>query len=203
MQSWRSNSSEIVVRAFQERVSALPKSNLELTATVLPAESEQIQAIVEDLFANLRPDVCLFLGQARGRPQVTIEQFGTNILHLQDADACGLVCERRLIIEEGPPAYAANLYAQDILVDSLTARGIPARYSYAAGTSLCNQILYTALHKAKEVGSAARCGFVHLPILPQQAIDQWPESPFMPLDMQLEAIEIVLDCILAQSPGAE
>lgn len=203
MQGWQKNSSEIVVERFQSTLQGKWRGMAEIESLILPTSSRDIQSFLEDLLSQSKPDVCLFLGQAKGRSKITVELFATNLLHLEVADGSGFACQRQEILPGTPVAYSSNLPSQELLVESLQANGIPAGYSCSAGTSLCNQILYTGLHLAEMADCGARCGFVHLPILPEQAIEQWPESPFMSLEMQLKGLEVILDCIVAQSPACK
>lgn len=70
--------------------------------------------------------------------------------------------------------------------------GIPAAISNDAGNNLCNQILYEGLQYSMHHAGQMRCGFVHIPALPQQVIERWPDYPFMPLDMIRAAMAIIL-----------
>jgi len=80
----------------------------------------------------------------------------------------------------------------DVMVKKLREAGIPAAISDNAGNSLCNQILYEGLQFAKKHAGLPRCGFVHIPALPQQVIERWPNYPFMSLDMIRGAMAIIL-----------
>jgi pyroglutamyl-peptidase len=42
------------------------------------------------------------------------------------------------------------------------AAGIPAKLSYTAGTYVCNDLLYTLLHRFS--GTPTRVAFVHIPL---------------------------------------
>jgi pyroglutamyl-peptidase len=75
---------------------------------------------------------------------------------------------------------------------------IPAASSRWSGNNLCNQILYHGLHHAKMTGKDILCGFAHLPALPEQVISQWPDVPFMPLEMMRKAIEIAVRNLVYQ-----
>jgi pyroglutamyl-peptidase len=69
--------------------------------------------------------------------------------------------------------------------------GIPAATSRNAGNSLCNKILNHGLHYAKEYSLDLKCGFLHIPALPEQVISRWPQHPFMPLEMSRQAVGVI------------
>jgi pyrrolidone-carboxylate peptidase len=39
---------------------------------------------------------------------------------------------------------------------------------------------------------------MHIPALPEQVISQWPDVPFMPLEMTRRAVEVVLTKLVNQ-----
>jgi pyroglutamyl-peptidase len=51
--------------------------------------------------------------------------------------------------------------------EALLAAGIPSRISNSAGSFLCNACLYSFLSAAEKI-QGTRCGFVHVPYLPEQ-----------------------------------
>ena len=44
-----------------------------------------------------------------------------------------------------------------------------------------------------------KCGFLHIPALPEQILAQWPQHLFTPLDMSRMAVEIVVKDALINS----
>ena len=78
---------------------------------------------------------------------------------------------------DGPVAYRSSLPV-DAIVEALRARGIPAAASRDAGGFLCNHVFYVLMRALAE-RTGVRGGFVHVPLLPEQALER-PE-PTMPL----------------------
>lgn len=72
-------------------------------------------------------------------------------------------------------------------------QGIPAQLSYSAGTFVCNNLLYCALHESERSNPAPRCGFVHVPYLPEQTKDG--NAPSMGLEMTVKALHIAVEAI--------
>ena len=92
----------------------------------------------------------------------------------------------------GPDAYFATIPTREI-VDALREQGIPAQLSYSAGTFVCNNLLYCALHESERSNPAPRCGFVHVPYLPEQTKDG--NAPSMGLEMMVKALHIAVEAI--------
>jgi pyroglutamyl-peptidase len=65
-----------------------------------------------------------------------------------------------LIIEDGPDAYFSKLPIKKI-VQTLNQSGFPASISNAAGTYLCNNVLYSLLHELKQMDKNIPTGFKH------------------------------------------
>ncbi|MEJ0072126.1 MAG: hypothetical protein WDO24_29260 [Pseudomonadota bacterium] len=77
----------------------------------------------------------------------------------------------------------------------MRAAGLPARLSFHAGTHCCNLWLYHALGTLERRGRPIPCGFVHLPCLPEQALDG--TSAAMPLDHMVQAVRLIAEVALA------
>ena len=126
----------------------------------------------------------LLTGQAGGADRIRVERVGLNLRDSRSADNAGVIVRDTPIFEGTPAAYFSTFAYKEIL-DALTGAGLPAAYSFSAGTYLCNEALYTALHMLPDVP----CGFIHLPFLPEQS-----EKHFtLPLDKQILALQLVLN----------
>src|SRR5581483_3499436 len=96
----------------------------------------------------------------------------------------------RPIVEDGPAAYFATLPIKAAAA-ALRRAGLPAMVSNTAGTFVCNHVYYGMLHLAATRRPAARCGFLHLPYLPEQAA-LYDGAPSMALSDIVRGIELVL-----------
>ncbi|HEY2311251.1 MAG TPA: hypothetical protein VGH46_09090 [Gaiellaceae bacterium] len=176
------------VNASQKLVEALasdPPAQLELATAVLPvvwtrAADELVRALEQE-----QPELVVCFGQADGRPDIEVERFALNFDEGSDEEGE----ERRAEIStDGPVAYRSSL-AVDAIVDALRADGIPAAVSRDAGGFLCNHVFYALMHAlARRPG--VRGGFVHVPLLPEQALGR--AAPTMPLATLVCAARIVL-----------
>ena len=192
-----SNASEILVNSMiadlPEQLAAQP---CRLTLKILGDDTHTLKSELIGLLNDIKPDYCLFTGQAPSRNKITFEYIATNYRHLGLAPAIGEPAEGGPIEQHGPDAYISTLPGVPDIVKALKTSTIPAALSRWGGNSLCNQILYHGLHHAKETGVNIKCGFIHVPALPEQVITQWPDVPFMPLDMTRSALEITIMSLL-------
>jgi len=148
------------------------------------------RTLEEQLAALLRshkPDLCIFTGQAPPYNKITIEKIATNSFM------------REVIDPARPVAYWANLPGLDSLRSVLEQHTIPAGYSFYAGQHLCNHILYSSLYFAEREQLAHRSGFLHVPVLPEQARKKYRDSPFMPIEMTRMALSITINHVFAES----
>ncbi len=132
---------------------------------------------------EIRPDVIICVGQAGGRDAVTPERIGVNIRAARIADNAGILPDGDRIKADGPAAYFSTLPVEKIR-DTIRAAGIPAAVSNSAGTFVCNDVLYSLLHHY--AGTDVRCGFIHVPWLPEQG------EPNLPLEDTAKALEAAI-----------
>ena len=59
---------------------------------------------------------------------------------------------------------------------------------------MCNNLLYCALHESAQKFPTTRCGFVHVPYLPEQTKDG--SAPSMSLALMTKALEIAAEVIV-------
>ena len=55
------------------------------------------------------------------------------------------------------------------MVAAVRAAGVAASVSHSAGTFVCNQIFYELQHRLARVEPVVPSGFMHVPLLPEQA----------------------------------
>ena len=139
-----------------------------------------------------RPRIVLALGQAGGRSDFSVERIAINV------DDARLPCNagRRPIDEPvvpgAPAAYFATLPIKAI-VAALRSAGLPASVSQSAGTYVCNHVFYGLMHALRR-RRGVRAGFMHLPLLPQQAAARAtvPAPPSLPLATLVQGVRLAL-----------
>ena len=132
---------------------------------------------------RVRADAIICVGQAGGRSAVTPERIAVNIRDGRIADNAGRLCSGEKIDGNGPAAYFSTLPVEKMR-DAILAQNLPAAVSNSAGTYVCNDVLYTLLHKA----GIPAC-FVHVPYLPEQG------APSLPLEQIAAALTAAIGAL--------
>ena len=91
---------------------------------------------------------------------------------------------------EGEPGYFSTLPIRQ-MVNKLIEEGFPAEISNTAGTYLCNNVMYEALHYAKTTKPDMKAGFIHIPASHELAI-QHGKIPSWSHDDLKRSVEICI-----------
>lgn len=156
----------------QQVAQALDGMNIagqEVRGVVLPVEYDEVRKRVPELIDAHQPVAMISLGLWPGEPVIRLERIAANTLDFEIADQVGNLLTGE-IGPDGPVAYRSGLPLSRIR-DALRAEGIPSRISDSAGAFLCNALMYAALDHCARTGAATRCGFIHLPYLPEQVTE--------------------------------
>lgn len=176
------------VNPAREAVLRLPDAlgGYEITKLEIPTVFGLAAETVLQAAEKLRPHAILCVGQAGGRSAVTPEVVAINLREASIPDNAGNVPVNTPVIENAPAAYFATLPVRD-MVQAVKEKGIPCTLSYSAGTFVCNDLLYTLLHRYRDTD--VQVGFVHIPYLPEQAREG---KPSMELDTVVEALTAMI-----------
>ena len=136
--------------------------------------------------AEIQPDVIISVGQAGTRAAVTPERIGINVRDARFADNAGISPKDESIVPGGPDGLFSTLPAK-AMIAAIQAAGLPGAVSNTAGTFVCNDVLYSLLHHY--AGTHVRCGFIHVPWLPQQG------TPSLPLEDTVKALEAAVSVL--------
>lgn len=147
-----------------EAVSRLPASvgAYRIETLLLPVEFERASALAIEKAQALRADAVLCVGLAASRNAITPEALGVNVRDARIPDNAGFQPNGEPIQADAPAAYFSTLPVRR-MVDAIRAVGLPAALSYSAGTYVCNDLLYSLLHRFD--GSETRVAFIHVPTL--------------------------------------
>lgn len=162
-----------------------------IVTAILPVAYSQSGEQLLALIAEHNPDVVICLGQAEGRKEVTPERVAINLDDARLADNEGVLRNDVKIHDDGPDAYFSTLPVKEI-VEAIKVAGVPAAVSLSAGAFLCNHVFYVAQNKF--VGTKVRSGFVHVPLMDEQA-GEFPGLPTMPLDQMVTAVRVMLEVL--------
>ena len=166
-------------------VQALPDvvGSFALTKLEIPTVFGLAPKTVLEKAAQIQPDVIISVGQAGTRPAVTPERIGINVRDARITDNAGISPKDEPIVPGGPDGLFSTLPVK-AMIAAIQEAGLPASVSNTAGTFVCNDVLYSLLHHY--AGSSVRCGFIHVPWLPEQG------QPSLPLEDTAKALEIAI-----------
>lgn len=159
---------------------------LVVRAVRLPVSTPRAVRAMAAAIRRMRPRAVLGLGQAGGRPAISLEKVALNVVERRagresDGGLAGMP-----VVRGGPDAYFARLPLRAIL-RQLQRRGIPATLSLSAGAYVCNSVMYAALHVLRARPDIP-AGFIHLPYDARQAM-RHRHAPSMTLEMMAAAVE--------------
>jgi pyroglutamyl-peptidase len=166
--------------------------NLRVRALQLPVVYRRATRRIGDVIARMRPAAVLGLGQAGGRPVITLERIAINLADGTQPDNAGRRATDKPVISGGPDAYFARLPLRRI-ERALARRRIPATLSLSAGSFMCNAVMYAALHELRR-RPAVPCGFIHLPYDTRQALRHL-QAPSMSPEMMIDAVRTTIATI--------
>lgn len=165
---------------------------LRVKAWQLPCVFGAALRSLDKALAAHSPLLVLSLGQASGRCDLSLERVAINVDDARIPDNAGAQPVDEPVLATGPAAYFSTLPIK-AMVAGLRAAGIPASVSQTAGTFVCNHVFYGLQHRL--AGSPVRSGFMHIPLLPQQAA-RFPGQPSLPLSTLVEGTRLALSLAL-------
>lgn len=178
------NPSWQVARAIQ----AAPPAEIEVTTLELPVRGRISFERLLPALDRGNFDAWLGLGEAGGRPFLSVERVGINVL----IDGRGAA--EQTLVEDGPAAYFSRLPVAEVAA-AITRTGVPAQVSNTAGTYICNEVTYVVQHHLASTARDLPSGFIHLPFLPEQAATKPPATPSMALETQVRGVRAALECL--------
>lgn len=142
-----------------------------------------------DAIEECKPDVVIAVGQAGGRPEISVERVAINVDDAPIPDNDGWQPRDATIVSVGPAAYFSTLPIKAI-AHAMRARGVAANVSQTAGTFVCNHVFYGLMHFTHELPLIA--GFIHVPYLPEQVLDK-PGVAGMALADMIEGLRAAVE----------
>ena len=174
-----------------ECVKALPEiEGVELIRLELPTVFKESAKRLNEVINDVKPDAVLSVGQAGGRPGITMERIAINVDDARIPDNISQQPIDETIQTEGEAAYFTTLPIKRI-VKAIREAGISAEVSNSAGTFVCNHIMYQSLFAATKADKPFKAGFMHIPFIPEQTKDK----PSLPLEESTRALQIAIETI--------
>ena len=174
-----------------ECVKALPEvEGVELIRLELPTVFKESAKRLNEVINEVKPDAVLSVGQAGGRPGITMERIAINVDDARIPDNISQQPIDETIQTKGAAAYFSTLPIKRI-VKAIREAGISVEVSNSAGTFVCNHIMYQALFAATKADKPFKAGFMHIPFIPEQTTDK----PSLPLEESTRALQIAIETI--------
>jgi len=174
------------------RFDRIPVDGAIVRAFELPVALKPAIRSITGLITRLDPAVVLGLGQAGGRPTVSVERVAVNLFSEDEAGSGSI----RPVIQDGPDAYLARIPI-DAVVRAISRADIPAASSLSAGAFVCNAVMYAALHALRRRRNRP-AGFIHLPYSSGQAARHRGVAS-MSLDAMERAVGAALEVISSRA----
>lgn len=185
-----------VINPALEAIKRLPSKigDTQIVTYEIPTVFHKSGQLLQEYLVKEQPDAVLLVGQAGGRTAISLERVAINMDDARIPDNEGNQPIDEVINPQGAPAYFSTLPIKRI-VQSLKDHHIPAIVSNSAGTFVCNHLMYYLLDTLTAQESNIIGGFMHIPYLPSQVVQQ-PTQPSMSLEQIVKAIEIILETII-------
>jgi pyroglutamyl-peptidase len=158
----------------------------------LPVNCARAARIVAEAIESIRPAAMLGLGQAAGRPALSVEKIAINIADGRASREVDGGVNGKPVVQSGPDAYFTRLPIAEIL-RALKQQGIPAGLSLSAGVYVCNTVMYASLHALRRRRNVP-AGFIHLPYEAAQAAHHRAAAS-MSREMMTDGIALTLAVI--------
>lgn len=175
------------VNPSQQLVDALDG---DVAKALLPVSYARAADALRSAVREHAPDAVICFGQAESRSEIAIERFAHNLDEATTTDNDETPGSGAPIDPDGPIAYPSSLPV-DAIVEALRADGIQAAPSRDAGGFLCNHVFYVLMRTLERERPSARGGFVHVPLLPEQALER--DAPSMPLETLVRAARVIVE----------
>jgi pyroglutamyl-peptidase len=166
---------------------------------LLPVSAATTPGCVRAAIDDVEPDVVLMLGVWPGRHAFSIERIAVNVLDFPFPDNDGAKLADLPVIEDGPAAFFSTAPVR-VIADAWREVALPGGVSNTAGTYLCNQSFYAALHHT--AGSGLPVAFVHIPTVPSEASRHDPPLPSMALATLLQGVTVALETLITVTLSA-
>lgn len=161
----------------------------ELVKVELPTEYERSREILKESLLREKPDLVIALGEAAGRNRISLERVAINLNDSKAKDNANYLAQDEKIFKDGQNAYFSNLDLK-ALEAFLKSKDIPVSISNTAGTYVCNNVFYSLMYFIDKYDLDTKAGFVHLPLIPEEVLDNNYAS--MSLDLLIKAVNLII-----------
>jgi pyroglutamyl-peptidase len=167
-----------------------------ISAVELPCEFAISLPALRAAIDEHQPELVVCVGQAGGRPGVSLERVAVNLADARIPDNAGAQPIDAPVVPDGPTGYFSTLPVKACAAAIRTA-GVPASVSHTAGTYVCNHVFYGLMHLLATEFPGIRGGFVHVPYSPEQVAAAGTDAPSLSVDRCADALAVLVDTALA------
>lgn len=171
------------------RVAQQPPPGMNVTAAQISCVFGTAIDELRDAIGAESPELVLCVGQAGGRPDLTVERIAINVDDARIPDNAGRQPVDEPVVHAGPAAYFSSLPVK-ACVSAAREAGVPASVSQTAGTFVCNHLFYGLAHLIATEHPGIRGGFVHVPYVPAQVTHR--AAPSMTADDMATGLRAIL-----------
>jgi pyroglutamyl-peptidase len=162
---------------------------LQIKSVRVPVGCAKAARRITGAIVRYRPRAVIGLGEAGGRPAISLERIAINLADERGALAKSGDPGFTPVVRGGPDAYFSRLPLRAIIRE-LDRKTIPASVSLTAGAYACNALMYAALHYLRRKPGIP-VGFIHLPYEARQA-GRHRSLPSMALMQMENAVRIAI-----------
>ena len=181
----RINPSWEVARGFDGDVIG----GMQIKSVRVPVGCAKAARRITGAIVRYRPRAVIGLGEAGGRPAISLERIAINLADERGALARSGDPGFTPVVRGGPDAYFSRLPLRAIIRE-LDRKEIPASVSLSAGVYACNALMYAALHQLRRKPTVP-VGFIHLPYEARQA-GRHRSLPTMAITQMENAVRIAI-----------
>ena len=163
------NPTEWLVAALQKTTPEVPGMGA-FRAEVLPVDYATVADRLSGLGLEFQPDIAVHFGLAQSCSGFRLERVARNVFIAPRPDNAGVVPAAGPICP-GPELLPSSLPLEKIYRALLSA-GLPAEWSDDAGGYLCNVVFTLSAAGGAAGFHPSVSGFVHVPLLSQDAFDE-------------------------------
>ncbi len=191
------NPAQLVAEALDGRTIA----GATMVSRIVPGAYFESIAAAQQAIADVGPDLVIMLGEYPGRSMLTVERIAQNVNDCGRyglADTAGTVLVGEPTDPAGPVAYHATVPIHAMVL-AMRKAGVPADVSDAAGTFVCNHLMYGVLHHIAQKSLPIRAGWIHLPCLPSvAALDHNLGAPSMSVQTAVAGVTAGIEAAIGQ-----
>ncbi|HWR39680.1 MAG TPA: pyroglutamyl-peptidase I [Patescibacteria group bacterium] len=162
--------------------------DVRIVTRAVPVVKQKAIDVLTAAIKEVDPVLVIAVGQAAGRNDISIERVAINADDYRIPDNEGNQPVDEPVVAGGPAAYWSTLPVKAML-QAVTGGGVPASISNTAGTYVCNHLFYGLMNYLAQEGNQRRGGFLHIPLLPEQAVRNQGQ-PSMALDTIVRGLEL-------------